>query len=83
MYLYKYNSVKLFIHIEKKIFRRGFEKKQVVSTNFCAEINAHKQPMGQMFLGHVRFSEQEQLKYSALTIVLLYMTMFKTYAQDL
>lgn len=36
-----------------------------------------------MLLEHVRLSKKEQLKHSAPTIVLLYMTMFKTYAPDL
>lgn len=46
MYVYKYNSVKLFFTPKKKFFTKGFEKKQIISMNFCAETNAHKQPMG-------------------------------------
>lgn len=71
-----------FFYIKKKCYK-DFKKKQIVSRTLWAEINAHKQSMGQKLWGHDRLSEQEQLKYSAHAIVPSCMAMSKTSAQDL
>lgn len=86
-FIYTYINTITYINILnwystfKNILLENFNKKQILSRALHTETNAHKQPISQM-LGHVRLSEQEELKYSAHSIVHGH-DMSKTSAQDL